>query len=277
MSDLTRAEKLKIEKLFDMSSGYVLDFSNRTFGNFLFEILNIDVYTDQYSDNGDSKANRLRTVWQKESNYNIGKLTSEMLDYWREQKIMSYNQISQEEENLFNECMKAAKRLLDGAVVTEIEIIKDDSEDVDYDRLAKSIRHSIEKNEPEAALDRLHTYLMKYVRRLCERHEIEYKREESLNAIFGKYVKFVVTHKNVESQMTERILKYSINIIEAFNDVRNNKSLAHDNTILNYEESLLIFNNITNSIKFIDSLEKKITPKNTEQKEEFDWNDDLPF
>src|SRR5690606_6880967 len=116
MSDLTRAEKLKIEKLFDMSSGYVLDFSNRTFGNFLFEILNIDVYTDQYSDNGDSKANRLRTVWQKESNYNIGKLTSEMLDYWREQKIMSYNQISQEEENLFNECMKAAKRLLDGAV-----------------------------------------------------------------------------------------------------------------------------------------------------------------
>ncbi len=35
MSDLTSIEKLKLEKLFDMESGYVLDFSNRTFGNFI--------------------------------------------------------------------------------------------------------------------------------------------------------------------------------------------------------------------------------------------------
>ena len=277
MSDLSRIEKLKIEKLFDMGGGYVLDFSNRTFGNFIFEVLNIDAYTENYSDNGDSKANRLRTIWQKESNYNVGKLTSEMLTHWKEQKMMSYRQISQEEDKLYNECNQVAERLLNGAVVSEIEIIKDYAEDVDFDRLAKSIRESIQKNEPEIALDRLHTYLMKYIRRLCEKHKIEFKKEESLNAIFGKYVKFVTSHEKIESQMTERILKYSINIIEAFNDVRNNKSLAHDNIILNYEESLLIFNNITNAIKFIESLEKKILPEKIIEKKEYEWDDDLPF
>lgn len=277
MSDLNRIEKLKIEKLFDMGGGYVLDFSNRTFGNFIFEVLNIDAYTENYSDNGDSKANRLRTIWQKESNYNVGKLTSEMLTHWKEQKMMSYRQISQEEDKLYNECNQVAERLLNGAVVSEIEIIKDYAEDVDFDRLAKSIRESIQKNEPEIALDRLHTYLMKYIRRLCEKHKIEFKKEESLNAIFGKYVKFVTSHEKIESQMTERILKYSINIIEAFNDVRNNKSLAHDNIILNYEESLLIFNNITNAIKFIESLEKKILPEKIIEKKEYEWDDDLPF
>lgn len=277
MSDLNRSEKLKLEKLFDMNTGYVLDFSNRTFGNFLFEALSIDVYTEYYSDNGDSKANRLRTVWLKESNYNVGKLTSEMLDYWKEQKIISYTQISQEEENLYNEGLKAAHRLLEGGVVTEIEVIKNEVDDIDFDRLAKSIRESIQKNQPEIALDRLHTYLMKYIRRLCEKHSIEFRKEESLNAIFGKYVRFIISHEKIESQMTERILRYSISIIEAFNDVRNNKSLAHDNPVLNYEESLLIFNNITNAIKFIESLEKRILFKDIGQKTEFDLDDNLPF
>lgn len=58
--------------------------------------------------------------------------------------------------------------------------------------------------------------------------------------------------------MTERILKSSISMLEAFNDVRNNKSLADDNPILNYEESLLIFNHVAASIRLIKSLETKI-------------------
>lgn len=277
MADLNRTEKLRLEKMFDMNSGYVLDFSNRTFSNFLFETINLEVYSDTYSDNGDSKANRLRTVWQKESNHKVGKLTSEMLSYWKEQKLMSYRPISQEEEALYNECNKTAQRLLQDLVVEEIEVIRDD-EDPNFDRLAKSIRASIEKNEPETALDRLHTYLMKYIRRLCEKHEIGFNKEESLNAIFGKYVKFIVAHSKIESQMTERILKYSINIIEAFNDIRNNKSFAHDNQILNYEESLLIFNNITNTVRFIENLEKQIESKEVEEKPVNEWEeDDLPF
>ncbi|MFB0387390.1 abortive infection family protein [Xanthomonas euvesicatoria] len=61
--------------------------------------------------------------------------------------------------------------------------------------------------------------------------------------------------------MTERILKSSISVLETFNDVRNNKSLAHDNPILNYEESLLIFNHVAASVRFIKSLEVKIKAK----------------
>ncbi|WP_314973383.1 abortive infection family protein [Comamonas testosteroni] len=32
--------------------------------------------------------------------------------------------------------------------------------------------------------------------------------------------------------MAERILKSSISVLESFNDVRNNKSLAHDKAVL---------------------------------------------
>jgi hypothetical protein len=37
--------------------------------------------------------------------------------------------------------------------------------------------------------------------------------------------------------------------------VRNNKSLAHDNSILNHSEALLIFGQVGASIRFIRALE----------------------
>jgi len=58
--------------------------------------------------------------------------------------------------------------------------------------------------------------------------------------------------------MTARILKSAISVLEAFNDVRNNQSLAHDNPILNYDESLLIFNHVASSVRFIRTLEEKM-------------------
>jgi hypothetical protein len=55
----------------------------------------------------------------------------------------------------------------------------------------------------------------------------------------------------LELLMTDRILKSSISVPEAFNDGRNNKNLTHDNPVLNYEEGLLILNHVASSMHFI--------------------------
>lgn len=60
----------------------------------------------------------------------------------------------------------------------------------------------------------------------------------------------------IKTEMTERILKSSIANLEAFNFVRNDHSLAHDNPVLNYNESLLIFNNVISLIRFLQAIEK---------------------
>jgi len=57
-------------------------------------------------------------------------------------------------------------------------------------------------------------------------------------------------------------------------DSYNNKSLAHDNPILNYEESLLIFNHVAASIRFIKALELKIKQK-AEAAKKASWEDDI--
>lgn len=171
---------------------------------------------------------------------------------------------------------KIADRLKQESIVEHIDAIKPNADDRDFKLLAKSIRESIEKNEPEVALDRLHTFSFKYLRELCDKHNIVYEKADSLNAVFGKYVKLIVDNQHVESAMSEKILKYSINIIEAFNDIRNNKSFAHDNPVLNYHESVLIFNNISSTIKFIEFIETQINKVNEAEKTQETW-DDLPF
>ncbi|WP_291627680.1 hypothetical protein [Clostridium sp.] len=42
---------------------------------------------------------------------------------------------------------------------------------------------------PVLALDRLHTYIMRYIRKLCLKHGIEYSNNESLSICYGKYIK----------------------------------------------------------------------------------------
>ena len=114
----------------------------------------------------------------------------------------------------------------------------------------------------------------------CEPHGITITRDKPLHSVFGEYVKALRDGGYLESAMTERILKSSISVLEAFNDVRNNKSLAHDNPILNYEESLLIFNHVAASVRFIKALEIKIKAKAKaaeQQAARFQWDDSIAF
>lgn len=273
MADLTYIEKANIENFLGMRSGYVMDFSDRTFQEFVGEIVGLDIHNEKYHYASNSKANKLRQFIKVESNYVFGKLLSAFCDYWLS-KVNTGEIDWQNDENLYKECVRIAERLKQESIVEHIDVIQSNVDDRDFKLLAKSIKESIEKNEPETSLDRLHTFTFRYLRELCDKHQISFNKTDSLNAVFGKYVKFLIDNEHIESAMAEKILKYSINILEAFNDIRNNKSFAHDNPVLNYQESILIFNNVSNTIKFIESIEARI--KTTKEPQQTDW-DDLPF
>lgn len=70
--------------------------------------------------------------------------------------------------------------------------------------------HFLGQYQPEMALDRLHAIYMKYFKELCNQNSISYSNPESLNAIFGKHLKFTEVEIGFESDMTKAILKYRI-------------------------------------------------------------------
>lgn len=59
MANMEYIERDYFEQLFEMKTGYVLDFSNRTFQEFVYEKIQVDVYA-KYS--GLSKAKMLRQI-----------------------------------------------------------------------------------------------------------------------------------------------------------------------------------------------------------------------
>lgn len=274
MADLSYLEKANIEKLLGMSGGYVLDFSDRTFQEFIGDAVNIDIDYQIYFEIGGSKAKRLRQFIKIESNYVTGKLLFAFCEYWNSKIKIEEKIYNSGDESSYKECIKIAEKLKQDSIVENIDAIRPNVDDRDFTTLSNAIRESIEKNEPETALDRLHTFTLRYLRELCGKHKIPFQKTESLNAVIGKYIKFLIENEHIESVMAEKILKYSINVIEAFNDIRNNKSFAHDNPILNYQESVLIFNNVSNTIKFIESIEGRI--KMTKETKQEEWTD-LPF
>lgn len=79
MSSLSDIEKRYLEKLLGMQSGYVLDYSDVTFGEF-FRRHRIDIHSAKYQTYGTSKAKKLRAFWERESDPIVGKVLAEMLD-----------------------------------------------------------------------------------------------------------------------------------------------------------------------------------------------------
>ncbi len=253
MSDLTNLEKRKFENLLGMSSGYVLDFSNRTFDEFVLDSIGRSIYDPRYSYGSGSKANQLRGVWKVEENFIVGKLMGDLLDF-----VAETHPPDVRDSELFKNCRAIVARLNQGKPVADLHAIASLREDKDFEAVANAVRNAIEENRPEVGLDRLHTFATKYLRSICESRAVAIPRDKPLHSLIGEYTKKLKELGHIESEMTLRILKTSISNLEAFNDVRNNRSLAHDNPMLNYDEALLIFNNVASCIRFIRSLEERI-------------------
>jgi hypothetical protein len=264
MATLKSSEKVKVEAYLEMKTGYVCDFINRTFGEFVLENTGVDIYSGKYSG---SKANRLRAFWDQESNHLVAKLLGEMIEYWKLQKTTPLYGYQVFNPVLYEECKRIVKRLQSEGTVENVDALTANAKDNDAVLLAQSIIASIDHNKPEEALDRLHTFVVKYMRQLCKRRTIPFDQDTPLHSLFGLYVKDLEQHGFIESEMTRRILKSSISVLDAYNSVRNNQSLAHDNPLLNRDESILICNNIFSLIKFVKSIEDKLAEKRKREQE----------
>lgn len=262
MSDLKSVERMQFEDLFDMGTGYVLGnrFSDTTFRQFIYSSVGIDIDDEKYYTIGTSKAKRLKAFIEIEDNYIVAKVLNEILEVWVEIQLRK-NYVDDIEEiedraklRTYKKCKIAIDRLNENSV--DIEVLETKEED--FTLLVSQIKISIDNGQVDGALDRLHTYMVKYMRKLCIKHNIKFVSDEPLHSLFGKYIKEIEKNNIIETEMTIRILKSNISILEKFNFVRNNQTLAHDNDVLNYNESVFIFNSIIPVKAFIDAIEENV-------------------
>lgn len=107
MASLTFKEKDRLEKLFQMDGGYVLDLSNRKFRELVLTSVGRDIEDEEYDYESGSKANRLRRFWQIEPDAVVARLILELIDY-----ACSRRSSSGGVHSLSRECRLIAQRLL---------------------------------------------------------------------------------------------------------------------------------------------------------------------
>ncbi|MBL0061889.1 MAG: abortive infection family protein [bacterium] len=143
------------------------------------------------------------------------------------------------------------------------------------EKIINSLRDAVQRNEPESAIDRLHTLVLAFARERCDTHGVLHNKGEPLHSVFGKYVNRLNEKGLVESKMARTILKESVKLFDTFNDVRNNFSAAHATQLLTQAEGYLILGWVRGTLDFVlsvDSVEEKINQAGST----IDW-DDLPF
>ena len=84
MSSLSVTEQRYIEKVLEMGTGYVLDFTDATFGAF-FKRHRVEIHGNKYRTYGTSKAKKMRAFWEQETDGLVAGVLSEMLDNYEAQ------------------------------------------------------------------------------------------------------------------------------------------------------------------------------------------------
>jgi len=147
MSDLTNMEKRKFERLLEMGSGYVLNFSNRTIEEFILDSTGRAIYDSRYDYGSGSKANRLRAFWNVEPNPVVGKLMGDILDYGIEENTFA------KDNPLLTDCRKVAARLMQDVPVAELDALTTISDEKDFEVVANADLYAAYKSRLENASD----------------------------------------------------------------------------------------------------------------------------
>lgn len=240
-----------------MTSGYVLDFSDRTIAEFFEDEFSIEIYDEKYSFNGNSKAKRLRAFIEAEDASVVSYVLRAL---WEYRAMLPAHTTTPPEEVTREKEKKDAffgiLRRIEGELgVSSTDALERFKTDYSLEELISAIERDITAQKAAAALDRMHTYCMKKFAHLLEGRGLHADRTEALHARVGKYVKAVEGERDL-SEMSKRIMKSAISVFDQFNFVRNEQSLAHDNELIDAVEAKFIFDSVSAILRFIKSIEE---------------------
>lgn len=116
----------------------------------------------------------------------------------------------------------------------------------------KDAKILIETQGASSAVDRVHTVLHGYLKKICDNSNIPYSKDVTLNQLLIELKKKHIAFQN-KNDNTESILKSMANIFDKLNPLRNSASLAHPNEeLLNQDEAMLIINTVNTILSYLN-------------------------
>jgi len=244
-SDIKIIEDIILSKTKE-GKGFIWNFSNSDFENFINSSTGKKIYDEKYSLNGTSKMKRLKEFFRLEDDISSVKILKDLKVYGKTKRKLSKENII-----FFEKCIKKID-----------ENVKIYVEDIDFKSISivnpiiKDIEQKLKDEQYNMAIDRLHTFFTGYIKYLCSKNKINVDNK-SLKSLYGQYLKFLYENKKMNDGITKTILTSSNKLMEDFDYVRNNLSPAHFNEIISNVEAEFICNHVLNIFKFLQRYNKR--------------------
>ena len=259
ISTLSFIEKQIICRLFGISGGYIFKFwsdrgtyNKNTTHQLILDSCGIDIYKDKpYKDLSQQKC--VEKIWSDCNPQIVAKLLRSLseyfcfamgTDYWSDEDSYDYRQV----EDIIKRLQSTSEVSLPAQESTDLKIILSD------------IESNVQAGKPELVIDRLHTVETKYIRAICQKQEIAIADEKgdhySLDSLVAKLKGWYERENYFESEFCVVAIRNTINIFTKYNDLRNSKSAAHPNQLLQKAEAEYAIKVIADTLMFIDNIEK---------------------
>lgn len=178
MPKLKGSETRTLDNIFEMTGGYLLNFSDRTMAEFFEDELGIDITQDKYQINGGSKAKRLRTFIELEDGYTVGQVLRKL---WKHK--CSYNSDDvQEREKLF----EILTKIETGVSTSVLSTLSSKAEVLNMDTVTRDLDRALESafRDPESAITSACSTLESVSRSILIELGLELPKKKDIKGLF---------------------------------------------------------------------------------------------
>ena len=153
MPTTKRSDMRLIDEVFGMGSGYVLDFSNRTFSEFFEDEFGINIYQKKYHGRGTSKANLLRSFIDVEDGFTVGKVLRKLCDY-RTTTLVARDPSNALPKSVESQFFEVVARIEAGFAPPVLGSLSDVAQTLNFDTVTRDLDRALAsaKTDPEDAV-----------------------------------------------------------------------------------------------------------------------------
>jgi Abortive infection C-terminus len=253
-SRLPSSQRKIFDRIFQSGDGYVLDFSDRTMAEWFQETCGLNIFQERFQVEGSSKAKTLRGFVAVAEPRLVAQVLRTLWVYRCNMQSIANND-PDEEARLSAWLEQFASELEASSAVPLEEAIRDFSGDSTLTKLRASIATDLIAERPDVALDRVHTYCVKRFRHLLSARGQKFDPNTPLHALFGAYGR-ILKETAAVSDFALPTLRVQHKLFEGLNDIRNKRSLAHDNELLDISEARFVIDCVLSSMAFIERIEE---------------------
>ena len=213
MADLKHKDRVLLEKALVMESGWVLDFSDRTFGNFIAEVLNFDVH-EKYRNCG-SKANKMRAIWKIESNEDVVKLLENIADTYIHKNNEFYEPIT----NIIAELKSQCQQIKNHERIRDFKFLQDFINDAN---------EHYQNGKYWPVITNARTILEITFEEICKRRSLTFNDKSIITTFKNIRKYFGMDAKNIEyPDYIKCLISNTVTLVNSIAEVRNKASSSH--------------------------------------------------